>query len=104
VRYYLLICLAIVALIAFAKDGKAHDPYTGWMRPGTTMSCCNKDDCRPTRAYLGDDGIWRAWDGDKWLLIPAHALLPTDYAKDGRSHLCEKNGMIFCFTPGPVRS
>ena len=27
-------------------------------------------------------------------------VLPADYAKDGRSHLCENGGYIYCFTAG----
>lgn len=30
-----------------AREAKAHDPYTGWTVPGTMISCCNRQDCRP---------------------------------------------------------
>jgi len=83
-------------------DGHAehHDVYRAWVRPGTGMSCCNNEDCRPTRAYMEEDGLWRAWDGERWLIIPPHALLPADSAKDGRSHLCSSSvGTVFCFSP-----
>jgi hypothetical protein len=52
-------------------DGHAqmHDIYKGWTPPGNPQtSCCNAQtaeghgDCRPTRSYFGDDGLWRAWD------------------------------------------
>lgn len=80
-----------------------HDAYKEWKQPGTGASCCNDADCRPTRAYMGDDGLWRAWDGHRWLTVPADKVLPTDHAKDGRSHFCEMNGVVFCFSPGQVR-
>lgn len=87
----------------------AHDPYSSWRQPGTGASCCNaqteggRGDCRPTRAYMGDDGLWRAWDGWRWLTVPKDKILPTDHAGDGRNHVCELNGHIFCFTPAQPR-
>ena len=38
-----------------------------------------------------------------WLTVPREIVLPTDYGHDGRSHLCEREGYIYCFTPGQVR-
>ena len=90
--------------LMLAAQALAHDPYTNWRKPDNPgVSCCNNTDCRPTRAYMGDDGLWRAWDGAKWLTVPREVVLPTDYANDGRSHLCEQGGYIYCFTPGQVR-
>lgn len=84
---------------------QSHDIYKRWAPPNNPLtSCCNDSDCRPTRAYLDDDGDWRAWNGSRWLLVPWERVLPTDYAKDGRSHLCEKAGFVYCFTPGPPKS
>lgn len=91
-------------LVAVPWPAWAHDPYSTWQQPDVPgMSCCNRDDCRPTRAYLGDDGRWRAWDGLGWLVVPPGKMLPTDLAGDGRSHLCERGGRVLCFTPGQVR-
>jgi hypothetical protein len=59
-------------------------------------------DCRPTRAFLTEEG-WRAWNGRAWLLVPVERVLPTDYAGDGRSHLCEQAGFVFCFSPAAPR-
>lgn len=87
-------------------DGHAemHGTYEQWHPPGNPhTSCCNDADCRPTRAYMGDDGDWRAWNGNLWLRIPHERVLPTDFAGDGRSHLCENAGVIYCFTPGQIR-
>jgi hypothetical protein len=65
-----------------------HDWYKDLKQPQTGYSCCNgrsnssDGDCRPTRAYLNDDGMW-------------YALL------DGSSHICaSKSGMIYCFLGG----
>lgn len=96
--------LVVVALVAlFVTPARSHEPYTEWKQPGTSVSCCDNKDCRPTRAYLGDDGLWRAWDGVRWLTVPREKMLPPDFAGDGRNHLCEMNGIVFCFTFGPVR-
>ena len=85
--------------------GEMHDVYKAWHPPDNPKtSCCNNADCRPTRAFVDDDGTWRAWNGRLWLMVPSGRLLPTDLAGDGRSHLCEKAGYIYCFTPAPPRS
>jgi hypothetical protein len=67
-----------------------HDWYSKLNQPGTTYSCCNGNehggDCRPTRAFRGDDGFW-------------HAQI------DGNSHICaSKGGYIFCFIGGSPKS
>ena len=93
---------AVLCLISIAR---AHDVYQDWMVPGSsTSSCCHGEDCRPTRAYIGDDGDWRAWNGKTWVRVPWDRVLPTDYAHDGRNHICEKQGYVYCFTPGEIRS
>lgn len=101
-----VVALAVWATgIALCKPARAHDPYSGWRPPDNpNTSCCDNTDCRPTRAYLGDDGFWRAWSGTAWLTIPPGKLLPPDFAKDGRNHLCEKDGQTYCFTPGQPKS
>ncbi|MDP2372553.1 hypothetical protein [Reyranella sp.] len=87
-------------------DGHAqmHDKYKLWhppTNPGT--SCCDNSDCRPTRAFVDGDGHWRAWNGALWLQVPQDRVLPPNHAGDGRSHLCEKEQFIYCFTPGEIR-
>jgi hypothetical protein len=112
-----IISLAVAALLVppfanvFAQSGdhgdghaEMHDIYQHWhppLNPGT--SCCNNADCRPTRAFVDNDGHWRAWNGAAWLTVPQERVLPVDYAGDGRSHLCEKEGFVYCFTPGEIR-
>ena len=96
--------LPFVLLLAVAFDAHGHDIYTRWRKPDNpAVSCCDNGDCRPTRAWLGDDGLWRALNGDQWLTVPREIMLPTDFGHDGRSHLCERDGYIYCFSPGLVR-
>jgi hypothetical protein len=97
------IIIGTIVLAMIVSPVVAHDIYKDWRQPDNpNVSCCNDKDCRPTRAYLTDEG-WRAWNGQVWLLIPKERVLPTDYAGDGRSHLCESSGHVYCFSPGQPR-
>lgn len=99
-------------------DGHAanHDQYRNWSTH-SGASCCKArveredgqitGDCRPTHArYMTDH--WEAWNGDMWLYIPAEAMAPyaqiPAHTEDGRSHLCEVNGYVYCFVPAEPRS
>lgn len=96
---------AVFYCVALSHRANAHDGYEGWHPPNTPhTSCCNGADCRATRAYKGDDGDWFAWDGRGWLRIPYARYLGHDFAHDGRNHLCEKDGTVYCFTDGDVKS
>jgi len=118
-RTLLLAASAALLVVTSIKSVQAHDPYSNWRQPFNPQGSCCRDqgsehksdspwtigldqegDCRPTRAYLDDDGVWHAWNGKKWLIVPWQAMLPQDYAHDGRSHLCEKHEQIYCFSPG----
>lgn len=107
----------LLATRAFAQDGHwnhghadNHDWYQKLKQPGTDYSCCNgtKDgvegDCRPTRAYLHEDGTWRAMTNGRWMPVPKRVELQT-LAPDGNSHVCaSKGGYIFCFIGGSPKS
>ena len=87
-------------------DGHAehHADYQHWQdRRG--FGCCDDRDCRPTRAYIGDDGRWRALADGQWLVVPPDAVLPIP-SPDGRSHICHTPGALEprCFVPGEPRS
>jgi hypothetical protein len=111
VLFIVVLALSFAAHVTFAQSGEhgdghaqMHDTYKGWHPPNNQgTSCCNDNDCRPTRAYVDEEGRWRAWNGIMWLVVPWERVLPTDFAKDGRSHLCEQGGTIYCFTPGEIR-
>ena len=87
-----------------------HDWYKELKQPGTGYSCCNgrsatsEGDCRPTRAYLNDDGMWYALLNGRWVPVPPRVVL-QQLAPDGRSHICaSKSGMIYCFLGGSPKS
>ena len=87
-----------------------HDWYQKLTQPGTNYSCCNgsangvEGDCRPTRAYLNEDGVWRAMINGHWTPVPPRVVLKT-LAPDGNSHICAgKSGMIYCFIGGAPKS
>lgn len=94
------LAVLFVALLAASRIVYGHDMYMDWRSPDTGGSCCsgNADtgDCRRVRAYLHDDGWWRAETPNGWLMIPPAKVLPFQ-APDGNAHLCEINGRIFCF-------
>jgi hypothetical protein len=83
-----------------------HDWYQQLRQPDTGFSCCNgtangiEGDCRPTRAYLSDDGMWYALLDGRWVPVPPRVVL-KQLAPDGRSHICaSKSGLIYCFLGG----
>ncbi|MBS0526003.1 MAG: hypothetical protein JSS04_20405 [Proteobacteria bacterium] len=87
-----------------------HDWYKDLKQPGTGYSCCNgttngiDGDCRPTRAYLQDDGTWKAMVNGRWMPVPPRVVLQR-LAPDGNSHICAgKSGMIYCFIGGSPKS
>ena len=102
---------------ASAQDGyhgqghaENHDWYRDLKQPGTGYSCCNGTadgrfgDCRPTRAYLTEDGSWRAMVNGRWVRVPPHAVL-KQLAPDGNSHICASpSGVIYCFLGGSPKS
>lgn len=116
----LLITLVIATAVgprAFAQSGthgeghaENHDWYKELKQPGTNMSCCNgttngvEGDCRPTRAYIDDNGAWRALIDGRWIVVPPRAVLQS-LAPDGGSHICaNRSGTIYCFMGGSPKS
>lgn len=87
-----------------------HDWYEKLKQPGSNASCCNgtingvEGDCRPTRAYQKDDGMWYALLNGRWVMVPPSRVL-KDLSPDGNSHICAApSGMIFCFLGGSPKS
>ena len=126
VQRFVVVLLALIGVAAgveaFSQDGhhgnghaQNHDWYQQLKQPGTGYSCCNgtingpngtsiEGDCRPTRAYMGDDGVWRALIDGKWITVPPRVVL-QQLAPDGRSHVCaSRSGLIYCFLGGSPRS
>jgi hypothetical protein len=87
-----------------------HDWYKELKQPGTGYSCCNgpvngvEGDCRPTRAFLTEEGTWKALVDGRWMPVPPRVVLQK-LAPDGNSHICAgKSGMIYCFIGGSPKS
>ena len=85
--------------------GKLHHWYEKLMRPDNpSWSCCNKNDCTPTRAQLVD-GVWWALKAGRWIQIPATKINKDD-SYDSQAHICwlpstEKDDSVLCFViPG----
>lgn len=106
----LALCMALTPRLVRAQEGahgvghaQMHPQYKGWRQPSNGLSCCNDSDCRPTRARGDLDGNWEAWDGYRWIPIPPASILKMQ-SPDGRSHLCEAGGRVFCFVPAGPKS
>jgi hypothetical protein len=121
INLLLILALAIGATISVARaqsgsrgdgHGRHHDMYKDWQRPDVGGSCCNAQsaddpngDCRPTTAYMGDDGWWRARirpGPNGYAIVPPNKILKR--AADGRCHVCERFGTVICFQPCDPKS
>lgn len=103
------VLLAIVILMPgfhaqFSSHAENHDWYKDLKAPDTGRGCCSNSDCRPVRAYLHDDGQWRAIVEGRAVRIPAEKIIEQS-APDAGSHLCmSPAGTVYCFIRGLSRS
>lgn len=100
----LLMLIAVTAAAQVGQHGQGHAEQHDWYRtlvhPFTGRPCCDDRDCRPTRAYVDDEGMWRAMLDGQWVIVPNDAVL-RKVSPDGRSHICaNERGIIFCFVGG----
>lgn len=96
--------LLIIIGVLWTAIVHAHEPYSDWLSPATGGSCCHDRDCRPVRAYRGDDGLWRARVGGGERIVPPAVILERT-APDGGSHICiAPDGRILCFVGGVPKS
>lgn len=102
-RMLFAVACLLLALALAMEAARAHDHYTSWKQPANGASCCDNRDCRPTRARMTDAETWQAWDGERWIDIPPHTILKMQ-SPDGRNHLCEAYGVVFCFLPSGPKS
>lgn len=97
-----LVAAIVAVAAAMISKARAHDPYNSWQdRNG--FSCCNDQDCGPTRAHKNEDGLWHALVNGRWIPIPPDAVLSIP-SPDGRSHVCMGQVRPRCFVPGETRS
>ncbi len=116
-------CLMWLAGGAVYGQGHQHPPqdqaiherfYSNWMIPNDGSrrihSCCNKQDCYPTRVRKGIGGGWefeRREDG-AWIRIPDSLIEQNQSdpreSPDDRSHVCAQppghGDRVYCFTFG----
>lgn len=97
-----VIVWALAVVLAFGFAAFAHDPYSGWRQPGTGKSCCDNRDCRPVRAYLGDDGLHYILLNERWQPVPRDRVLQIP-SPDLSAHACvnDETDEIHCFVAGP---
>lgn len=107
------IVVIVAWAIAFAlvwatgpNKARAHDPYMHLKQPDNGASCCNgmdkpNGDCAPSRAYMHEDGLWRAYDvkDGQWYAVPHNKVLKMK-SWDGRTHYCGVRGTSYCLIVG----
>jgi len=103
-------CLSIAGLVlagrmpARADDplgmhGVGHDALHHWYetlrQPGNGASCCNNQDCRPTRSRLVEGGGVQVELDGVWTPVPPGKILNVP-SPDLQSHVCApKAGSLF---------
>ena len=91
------------------SHGVGHDELHHWYltlkEPRTGMSCCNKQDCRPTQHRINNGAVEVEVDGE-WTPVPQYKILNTP-SPDLQSHVCApkagftfQKGHIFCVVLG----
>jgi hypothetical protein len=107
-----LIACAIFGGMFAARPSRAHDHYTHWKQPSTSLSCCNEKrndngevtgDCYPTEAELRKGAWWARRDNGEWVEIPeARILRELNPDETGQAaHLCYSDStlQVLCFVP-----
>ena len=89
-----------------------HDQYRFWFRPlNPSVPCCNakevspdgkvSGDCYPTEAIVKDGHWYAKRDNGVWIAIGDEKIVryqnPDPTGRD--AHLCEIDGVVFCFRP-----
>ena len=97
----------VFALVLLSGPVWAHDhegvSYDKWTQPDNGASCCNNKDCRPSRAYMHEDGLWRAWNGSEWVAVPPGKVIEKP-SPDGRTHWCGVGSTTYCLLVGDTKS
>ncbi len=89
--------------------GHGHDGLHSWYltlkQPGSGMSCCNNEDCRPTMSRVVDNAVQVEIDGE-WTNVPPEKIVKTP-SPDLGSHVCAPKqnkklpkGHIYCVILG----
>lgn len=89
----------IILLLAMTLSAAAHDPqghakhhehfYMGLKQPGTGMSCCNNQDCRPAPHRITATGV-EFFVAGKWFMPPQSKLIEVE-TPDAEGHWCGVN-------------
>jgi hypothetical protein len=99
------LCVLMFAFPAAAHDHAGHaryheNFYMGLKQPGTGVSCCNNQDCRPAPHRVTPNGV-EFFVGNRWFMPPADRLIETDVPGGTSSHWCGsgehlKEPITFC--------
>jgi hypothetical protein len=104
VAWAVALVLALGFLLGMCSATRAHDWYP--------KSCCNGHDCKPVRAYYGEDEFWHIYveEYNDWFIVPT-SQIRKEPTPDLSCHACYGKGMgmgprinVFCFFPCGVKS
>lgn len=87
------LCVLVLAFPALAHDHAGHakhhdDFYRHLKQPGTNVSCCNNQDCRPAPHRVTPNGV-EFFVGSKWITTPTERLIEHERTEVG--HWCGLN-------------
>jgi hypothetical protein len=83
-------CLAPVWAGTSGGHGQGHSEFHDWYEslriPGTNFSCCNDEDCRPTKSRMVGRDVQVIIDGE-WVTVPPNKIV-REPSPDLGAHVC----------------
>lgn len=85
------LCVVMFASPSFAHDHAGHAKhhehfYKNLKQPGSNVSCCNDQDCRPAPHRVTPHGV-EFFVGNRWFMPPADRLMEVT-TPDASGHWC----------------
>jgi hypothetical protein len=106
--YIVVGILAMLMSMAVTDQAYPHDPYSQWLQPNSTLSCCNGKKVNDQGIETGDcekvasrfDGkAWWAKHGGYWIKIPDDKIIRERNPTPEVGHLCINASGVLCYVP-----
>jgi hypothetical protein len=86
------VCVCVASIVQAhdpAGHAKHHDEFYRHLKiPGTVMSCCNNQDCRPAKYRITSTGVEMEVAG-RWIMTPQSRVI--EHIEATESHWCGVN-------------